>query len=118
MELGHFFRNKLESIVDIRGHHFCSSLINTSPLFQNKTVAIVDRVDAGVSPALFYLRKTSGMKIKWTFYVEDLTKINEDQLQSYLKIDKFVEQRGEEILCTFQGQPKSFRRWLRKDQIT
>ena len=57
------------------------------------------------------------MKIKWTFYIEDLTKVDESQLQSYLKIDKFVDQQGEEFLCTFQGQPKSFKRWLRKDQI-
>ena len=91
--------------------------INTLFLFQKKTVAIVDRVDAGVNPPLFYLRRPSGMKMKWTFYFEDLTKINEEQLQNYLKIDKFVEQRGEEYLCTFQDQPRSFKRWLRKDQI-
>lgn len=80
-------------------------------------MAIVDRIDAGVQPALYYLKKPSGMKIIWTFYRQDLTKVDEDQLQSYLKIEKFIEQRGEEFLCTFQGQPKSFRRWLRKDQI-
>ena len=80
-------------------------------------MAIVDRVDAGVKPALYYLKSPSGMKKRWTFYKEDLTKINENQLLNYLKIDKFVEQRGEEFLCTFQGQPRSFKRWFKKDQI-
>lgn len=77
----------------------------------------MDRIDAGVKPELYYLKRPSGAKITWTFYSEDLMKVNENELQQYLKIEKFVEQRGEEYLCTFKGQPKSFRRWLRKDQI-
>ena len=91
--------------------------INSSSLFQNKTVAIVDRIDAGVQPPLFYLKKPSGLKIKWTFYAEDLMKIEENELQRYLQIDKFLEQKGEQILVNFIGQPASFKRWLRKDQI-
>lgn len=77
----------------------------------------MDRIDASVEPPLYYLKKPSGMKIKWTFYVEDIVKIQEDQLQNYLKIDKFLDKRGEKFLVNFVDQPRSFKRWLRKDQI-
>lgn len=77
----------------------------------------MDRIDAGVKPELYYLKRPSGYKIRWTFYKEDIMKINEDELQRYLKIEKFVEQRGDDYLCIFKGQPRSFKRWLRKDQI-
>ena len=90
--------------------------------FQPKTVAIVERINAGVNPPLFYLRNLVGIKIKWTYYQENLLKIEEEKINSYLEVNKILKKRktpsgGDEFLVNFLFQPSTYTKWLTKDQF-
>jgi hypothetical protein len=70
---------------------------------------------------LYKLKNLNDQKIAWTFYKENLLKIDVSKLSNYFRIDKILEKRTlngqEEYLVTFQGQIPSFQRWLKKEEI-
>ena len=56
--------------------------------FQPKTVAIVDRIDAGITPPLFYLKNLLKKKIRRPYYKEQLLLIAEKDIPKYLVVNK------------------------------
>ena len=70
---------------------------------------------------MYYLRDLNGDKVNWSYYSEDLTKVDEDNLNHFLVVDKILKEKTEDgrklYLVTFKYQSKKFRRWLRKDQM-
>ena len=81
----------------------------------------MDYVDAGISPALYRIRDITGKKINFTYYRENLDKIDPNNLNRHFHIDQVLEKRKKEnsyeYLVTFKHQPKAFKRWLTKKQF-
>ena len=59
---------------------------------------------------MYYLRDLNGDKINWSFYSEDLTKVDEDNLNHFLVVDKILKEKTEDgiklYLVTFKYQSK------------
>lgn len=82
----------------------------------------MDRIDAGVNPPLFYLLDLMGKKLKYSFYEEQLLKIKEEDISSYLQVDKIIKIRTSEsganqYLVNFINQPHEFQKWLSKEEF-
>lgn len=88
-------------------------------LFQPKTVAIVDRIDAGITPPLFYLKNLLKKKIRGPYYKEQLLLIAEKDIQKYLVVNKILRRNKdkEEFLVNFVGQPYQYQKWLKKSDF-
>ena len=82
----------------------------------------MQRIDAGVVPPLYYLCDILGKSVKWTFYKENLKKVDEQNLTSYFQIEDIIDKRRseageEEFLVTFKGQTRNFLRWIPKTDM-
>ena len=88
---------------------------------QIKSLNFVRRIDAGISPVLYYLSDLNGDEIRWAYYEPDLTKVDEDKLTNYLVVDQILKEKTEDgvtsYLVNFKYQSRKFRRWLRKEQM-
>ena len=90
--------------------------------FQPKTVAIVDRIDAGITPPLFYLKNLLKKKIRGPYYKEQLLLIAEKDIPKYLVVNTNFKIRNttndkEEFLVNFVGQPYQYKKWLKKSDF-
>ena len=81
----------------------------------------MDYVDAGIGPALYRIKYITGKKIDFTYYRENLDKIDPYNLNEHFHIDQVIKKRKKEdtyeYLVTFKHQPKAFKRWLTKEQF-
>ena len=67
-------------------------------------------------PVVYRLRDLAGVKIKGTFYQEELKKISVDPNASF-EIEAVLAEEGNKVLVKYLGWPSKFNEWLPKKQV-
>ena len=67
-------------------------------------------------PVVYRLRDLAGVKIKGTFYQEELKKISVDP-NALFEIEAVLAEEGTKVLVKYLGWPSKFNEWLPKKQV-